>query len=225
MTDLLSTDLLSVDQRAACHAALAEPVRLRVVDLLSLTDASPAELEGILDIRSNLLAHHLKHLEDVGIIARHRSEADRRRTYVRLVPGALEGLAAPRSLRAPRVVFVCTGNSARSQLAAALWNAGSEVPVASGGTHPASRIDPGAMAVARRHGIALDDSSPRALTEVLRDGDLLVTVCDSAHEQLAPMGSLHWSIPDPVAVGSEAAFEAAFAELASRITALAPNVR
>jgi protein-tyrosine-phosphatase len=219
------TELLSVEQRVARYAALAEPVRLRIVDLLALTDASPAELENILDIRSNLLAHHLKHLEDAGIIARHRSEADRRRTYVRLVPGAIEGLAATRIVRAPRVVFVCTGNSARSQLAAALWNAGSEVPVASGGTHPANRVDPGAIEVAQRHGIALDDASPRALTEVLRDGDLLVTVCDSAHEQLAPAGALHWSIPDPVRAGSDAAFEAAFAEIAHRITALAPHVR
>jgi hypothetical protein len=60
---------------------------------------------------------------------------------------------------------------------------------------------------------------------VLQDGDLLVTVCDSAHEELASHDALHWSIPDPVPAGSDAAFEAAFAEIANRITALAPHVR
>jgi protein-tyrosine-phosphatase len=226
MTEKISaTEQSSIHKRAARHAALADPIRLRIVDLLALTDASPAELESILDVRSNLLAHHLKQLEDVGIIARHRSEADRRRTYVSLVPGALDGLTPSQALRVPRVVFVCTGNSARSQLAAALWNARSDVPVASGGTRPAARIEPGALAAARRHGIAIEDASPRALAEVLRDDDLVVTVCDSAHEQLSPPGALHWSVPDPVPSGSQAAFDAAFEELAQRITALAPHVQ
>jgi len=73
----------------------------------------------MLAMPSNLLAHHLRVLEQAGVITRRRSEGDRRRTYLRLVPVTLDSLAAPpRPER--RVLFVCTANSARSHLAAAL---------------------------------------------------------------------------------------------------------
>ncbi|MDZ7732130.1 MAG: hypothetical protein U5R31_02625 [Acidimicrobiia bacterium] len=71
---------------------------------------------------TNLLAHHLAVLERAGLVRRDTSSGDRRRRYVRLDDRALDGLA-PRPSQPPptRVVFVCTHNSARSQLAAALW--------------------------------------------------------------------------------------------------------
>jgi hypothetical protein len=85
---------------------------------------------------SNLLAHHLRVLEEAGLVTRRRSEGDRRRTYLHLVPGALGALAGPARQPTHRVPFVCTANSARSHLAAALWRQASEVPAASAGTHP-----------------------------------------------------------------------------------------
>src|SRR5207302_5457828 len=110
----------SVRERARVHAALGEPARLAIVDLLKLGDASPTEVGRELGLPSNLLAHHLKLLEQAGMIERSRSEGDHRRTYLRLRPESLFGLV-PAGLRTvPRVVFVCTHNSARSQLAAAL---------------------------------------------------------------------------------------------------------
>ena len=75
----------------------------------------------MLAMPSNLLAHHLHVLEQAGIITRRRSEGDRRRTYLQLIPGALDSLAPPTARAALRVLFVCTANSARSHLAAALW--------------------------------------------------------------------------------------------------------
>ena len=92
----------------------------------------------MLAMPSNLLAHHLHVLEQAGIITRRRSEGDRRRTYLRLIPGALDPLAAPPARAALRVLFVCTANSARSHLAAALWRRASTVPAVSAGTHPGS---------------------------------------------------------------------------------------
>ena len=80
---------------------------------------------------SNLLAHHLAVLEQAGLVSRRRSEGDRRRTYLRLVPGAFDPLVRPLSRTARRVLFVCTANSARSHLAAALWRRASEIPAAS----------------------------------------------------------------------------------------------
>jgi protein-tyrosine-phosphatase len=215
---------LDVETRAARHAALADPTRLRIVDLLHLGDASPALIQRHLGIASNLLAHHVSQLEDAGIIARHRSEGDRRRTYISLVPGVLDFLGTPPTLSASRVLFVCTGNSARSQLAAALWSQASVVPAASGGTHPAPAVAPGAVAVAERNGLSLADARPRLIGDVATGGELVVTVCDSAFEELRDDARLHWSIGDPVAVGSQRAFDEAFAEIASRIELLAPHV-
>lgn len=220
----MNGDRISVEQRAAVHAALADPARLQVVDLLGLGDRSPSELQGRLSMPSNLLAHHLTQLEHAGLIERSRSEADRRRTYIRLIPAALHDLAAAGpAAEAARVVFVCTANSARSQLAAALWSKASRVPATSAGTHPAERIDAGAIAAAERHGLSLRAKAPRDLLGVQQPGDLVVTVCDAAHEELGDVG-VHWSVPDPVREGSDAAFDAAFDQIASRIGELAPRV-
>ncbi|MEO5919828.1 MAG: helix-turn-helix domain-containing protein [Pseudolysinimonas sp.] len=214
----------SIEEWAARHAALAEPVRLRIVDLLSLGDWSPSELQTRLQLPSNLLAHHLNTLERAGLITRDRSEADKRRSYVRLDRSALSDLGATQPIEAHRVVFVCTGNSARSQLAAALWSRASSIPVASGGTHPADRIEPGAVETAKRHGLSLRGKHPQQLADVLMAGDFVVTVCDNAHEEPDTAATLHWSIPDPVRLGTEAAFESAFEQIAARITDLAPRV-
>ena len=180
------------------HAALADPARLRITDTLLAGDASPSELAAMLAMPSNLLAHHVHVLEQAGIITRRRSEGDRRRTYLQLIPGALDSLAPPSARAALRVLFVCTANSARSHLAAALWRQASTVPAVSAGTHPAAAIDRGAIAAATRHSLPLPRLRPRHISEVRHDGDLVVTVCDLAHEELAEATAVHWSIPDPV---------------------------
>src|SRR6266536_517260 len=171
-------------RRAAVHAALADPARLAITDMLIAGDASPSELAAMLAMPSNLLAHHLHVLEQAGIITRRRSDGDRRRTYLRLVPGALDPLVAPPARAARRVLFVCTANSARSHLAAALWRRASSVPAVSAGTHPGPAIDPGAIAAARRHRLPLPRLRPRHISGVQDEGDLVVTVCDMAREEL-----------------------------------------
>lgn len=175
--------------RVARHAALADPARLRIVDLLTLGDFSPTELQAELGMSSNLLAHHLRTLEDAGLATRHRSEADRRRSYLRLAAGALDGLVPGAVHGADRILFVCTRNSARSQLAAALWRQVSAIPSTSAGTHPAEHIAPGAIEAARRHGLDLPHLAPRSLGEVAGATDFIVTVCDAAHEELARLGA------------------------------------
>lgn len=210
--------------RVAKHAALADPARLRMVDLLTLGDLSPTELQAELGMASNLLSHHLRALEEAGLVIRHRSEADRRRSYIRLAAGALEGLVPGAEHGARRLLFVCTRNSARSQLAAALWQQISEIPSTSAGTHPADRIAPGAIEVARRHGVELADLPPRKLDRVPGEGDLVVTVCDNAHEELGGLGGVHWSVRDPLRLGTEEAFEEAFDDIARRIHDIAPRV-
>lgn len=221
----MDTDPVDVfSARVAKHAALADPARLRIVDLLTLGDFSPTELQAELGMPSNLLSHHLRTLEGAGLATRHRSEADKRRSYIRLAAGALEGLAPGREDAARRILFVCTRNSARSQLATALWSQVSEIPVASAGTHPAKRIAPGAIDVASRHGVTLADISPRRLDEVAHNDDFVVTVCDNAHEEIPNLGGIHWSVPDPLRLNTADAFEAAFSDITRRVGELAPRL-
>lgn len=211
-------------ERVAKHAALADPARLRIIDLLTLGDYSPTELQAELGIPSNLLSHHLRTLESAGLATRHRSEADKRRSYVRLASGALDGLAPGREHAVRRVLFICTRNSARSQLATALWRQASAIPSMSAGTHPADRIAQGAIDVAQRHGISLEKLSPRRLDAAAAGEDFIVTVCDNAHEELTHVGGIHWSVPDPLRLNTEDAFEHAFDDISRRINDLAPRL-
>jgi protein-tyrosine-phosphatase len=213
-----------VASRAAVHAALADPARLQIVDTLGAGDASPSELAAMLAMPSNLLAHHLHVLERAGLLMRRRSEGDGRRSYLRLIPGALDSLAVPPARTARRVLFVCTANSARSHLATALWRRASNVPAASAGTHPADAIAAGAIAAAQRHDLPLRRLRPRPISEVQQDGDLVITVCDLAHEELGHRPAVHWSVPDPVPAGDPASFDAVLAELSDRIEQFAPRL-
>lgn len=211
-------------RRAGVHAALADPARLLIADTLLAGDASPSELAAMLAMPSNLLAHHLRVLERAGIIARRRSEGDHRRTYLQLIPGGLDPPAGPAPRAARRVLFVCTANTARSHLAAALWRRASPVPVTSAGTHPAERIDPGAIDAARRHHLPMRRVRPRHVSEVRQDGDLVITVCDLAREELGTQAAVHWSVPDPVPAGEPGSFDAAVTDLARRVERLASRL-
>ena len=220
----MNTERLSVEARARVHAALGDSARLAIVDTLLLGDASPGELAQALAMPTNLIAHHLKVLEDTGLLVRTRSEGDRRRTYLRLVPQALAALSPPALRPVRRVVFVCTGNSARSQLASALWTGHSPIPAASAGTQPAPRVHPRAVRTARRHGLTIDATATAHVADVIQPDDFVIAVCDNAHEHLPANAkpALHWSVPDPAPVDTDAAFEAAYTDIAARIERLAP---
>jgi len=208
-------------RRAAVHAALGDPHRLAIVEDLLATDRSPGDLGQRLGMATNLVAHHLDVLAEAGLVDRVPSSGDRRRRYVRLRAGALDGLALAPPRPTARPVFVCTANSARSQLAAALWTARTGRPAASAGTHPAERVHPEAVAAARRIGLDLSSARPRSLGR-RSPSRLLVTVCDRANEELGTRaGDWHWSIPDPVPIGTAAAFDATVDRLEERIRALA----
>ncbi len=219
-------DDLALELRAARHAALGDPVRLAIVDELMISDRTPTELRRLTMIESNLLAHHLDVLEGVGMIQRTRSSGDGRRRYVRLVPAGLGGLTPGRPIGPAPALFVCSRNSARSQLAAVLWRDLADAPAQSAGTHPADQVHPGAVAAARRAGLDLGRATPRPLDAIRKLPPIVVTVCDQAHEELdAREGWLHWSVADPVAHATKAAFDDAVDELRRRITGLLPARR
>ncbi|MDZ7679763.1 MAG: helix-turn-helix domain-containing protein [Acidimicrobiales bacterium] len=212
-----STSDSSLHVRATRHAALGDPSRLAIVDSLAISDRSPAELGRSLQLPSNLLSHHLDVLERVGLVERTPSSGDRRRRYVRLL---LQVPYLPDVVRTPArpALFVCTHNSARSQLAAALWRSVTGEHALSAGTDPSDRVAPGAIRAARRAGLDLGDARPRPLHEVVDPPSLVVTVCDRAHEALGPVPShLHWSVPDPVVANTPETFDRVVVELRGRI--------
>jgi protein-tyrosine-phosphatase len=213
----------SVLRRARLHAALSDPIRLTVVDELAASDRTPSELAAATGVAASLLAHHLRILEGAGVVTRRRSNGDGRRWYLRLRPEPFPETRATR-IRASTVLFVCTHNSARSQLAAALWNRSSGARAESAGTHPATRIHPGAIRAGRRLGLDLRRARPRGLEQIASAPDILVTVCDQAREELGERVSIHWSVPDPVERGSDPAFRAVAEELRGRVERLAASV-
>jgi len=211
-------------KRADVHAALSEPHRLAIVDALALEDLSPGELSEHTGQPSNLLAHHLGVMEAAGILRRRRSDGDGRRSYLTLAwdnPVVAATAVTGRAPAGARVVFVCSANSARSQIAASLLAREGVVDVASAGTHPAAAIHPLALAELRAHGLEPVGPAPASAAEVLTTSDIVVAVCDHAFEGLGrDRVNLHWSLPDPAQGGADD-FRNAFNDLTPRIGRLA----
>jgi ArsR family transcriptional regulator, arsenate/arsenite/antimonite-responsive transcriptional repressor / arsenate reductase (thioredoxin) len=212
----------SVENRLAVHRALADETRLAIVDALVLSDRTPSELRRLMDAPSNLLAFHLETLEKAGLVSRHPSQGDARRRYVRLEPAALPFVQSALSGPSGVVLFICTHNAARSQIAEALWRARTGGAARSAGSQPAESVDPTAVEVAAAHGLDLSEARPRGYDAVDVSPDLVVSVCDRAAEAGQPFTAprLHWSVADPLGRDRDA-FKVAFADIASRIGRLA----
>ncbi|WP_430867092.1 ArsR family transcriptional regulator [Demequina aurantiaca] len=210
--------------RIGVLAALAEPHRLEIVDALALDDLSPTELSARTGQQPSLLAHHLSSLEKSGVVRRRRSDGDARRSYFTLAwdnPIVAATAAHGRSPGGTRVVFVCSANSARSQFAASLFARHTDVPVTSAGTVPAARVHPLAEAALAERGLAPLGTAPQQAQDILREGDIVIAVCDQAFEELGRAHiDLHWSIPDPAA-GGPADFTTALNTINPRVARLA----
>lgn len=213
-----------IAHRAAVHRALSDEHRLAIIDLLWAGDCTPAELQDATSLRSNLLAFHLNTLEDAGLISRHPSQGDGRRRYVTLDLAAVPYVDRVAPLAVECVLFVCTHNAARSQMAAALWEHRTGHAARSAGTQPAQRVHPHAVAVAADRGLDLSTARPTHISHVDVRPDLVVSVCDRAYETGLTIDAphRHWSIPDPDG-GDRATFEDAFELIAERIERLATD--
>ncbi|MEU4409013.1 ArsR family transcriptional regulator [Streptosporangium sp. NPDC023963] len=152
-----------------------------------------------------------------------------------LTPAPLRPPRSPRSLpvpaRPPAVLFVCTGNSARSPIAEALLRhrGGGHLEVASAGSHPRPSLHPDAVRALREgHGIDLGDRRPRHLDTLAgRHFDHVVSLCDKVREVCPDFGDrsrrIHWSIPDPAAEqAGYPAFARIVAEIDTRVRHLLP---
>jgi arsenate reductase (thioredoxin) len=134
-----------------------------------------------------------------------------------------------------RVLVLCTGNSARSQIGEALFatrgatRAAGVVTAASAGSRPAPRVNPYAVEALANHGITWDRGAPKHVDDVAGTTfDLVVTVCDNARDACpyfpGARTQIHWGLPDPAdeteAAAARRAFETTYQELDRRITAL-----
>ena len=210
----------SQNDRAQVFAALGDPLRLDIVDELVLSDRTPGELIQKFEIPSALLAHHLDVLEKAQIIERTESSADRRKRFVRLLERNLPLLVT--SKYPENVQFICRHNSARSQLAAAIWKKLIGTAASSAGTEPAKTIHPLTIQIAKRHNLELGLAIPRKYHPTSTQSRFEITVCDQSHDDLSmPLSRSHWSLPDPTKVGTIAAFEQTYQELIKRILPLA----
>jgi arsenate reductase len=126
-----------------------------------------------------------------------------------------------------RVLFLCTGNSCRSQMAEGLLRdlGGDRFEVASAGTEPGARVHPLAVETMQERGIDISGHRPKSLdTFHGHQFDLLVTTCDEANEACPHYAGarkrLHWAIPDPAkAIGTDEQTRQAFGDAADTLTA------
>jgi protein-tyrosine-phosphatase len=223
-------------------------LRWRLLSELARSDQRVGELCELVGRRQSLVSYHLRQLRDGGLVSMHRSAADGRDTYyvldlarcgellacagVALHPGlapAAHG-AAQRELSFPlvRVLFLCTGNSARSQMAEVLAEQLSDgaVTAASAGSHP-KPLHPNAVRVMRERGIDISGRRSKHLSEFTGERfDYVISLCDRVREVCPEFPGapelIHWSIPDPARqLGTDRetlpVFERTASELCTRI--------
>jgi protein-tyrosine-phosphatase/DNA-binding transcriptional ArsR family regulator len=207
------------------------PLRWRLLAELARSDLRVRELVRLVGHPQNLVSYHLRLLRDGGLVTASRSSFDGRDSYYHLdldrCAHALAGTGAalhpalrldsttpappahPRRLPRLTVLFVCTGNSARSPIAEALLrqHTAGHVKVVSAGSRPKPRLHPNTVRVLRdRFGVDIAGQHLRHLdTLTSRRFDHVITLCDKAREACPGFGDhasqLHWSIADPAAAG------------------------
>jgi protein-tyrosine-phosphatase/DNA-binding transcriptional ArsR family regulator len=224
------------------------PLRWRLLTELAGSDRRVRELVALTGQPQNLVSYHLRLLRDGGLVTAGRSSFDGRDSYYHLdldrCAAALAGAGtalhpALRLVAAPpvpdpaapmAVLFVCTGNSARSPIAEALLRhrTAGRVEAASAGTRPAPRLQAHAARVLRdEYGIDVPGRRPRPLDTVAGGRfNHVITLCDRAREacpDFAGAGRAHWSVPDPAADrAGYPAFVRTAADIDTRIRYLVP---
>ena len=235
---------------------LSEPLRWQLIVELGRSDRRVGELVQLVEKPQNLVSYHLAELRHAGIVSARRSSADGRDVYYRAdllrcrdllgeaglsLHPALSLAPTPRTAgeprrTRPRLLFLCTGNSARSQIAEALvvHRSGGTVEAHSAGSIPRP-LHPNAVRVMAERGIDISGRDSKSLTRFARNRfDRVITLCDKVREICpefpgAPIAA-HWSIADPATAGDSdeatyPAFRAVADEIETRVTLLLADLR
>jgi protein-tyrosine-phosphatase/DNA-binding transcriptional ArsR family regulator len=218
------------------------PVRWRLLSELARSDRVVSELTELVGEPQNLVSYHLGKLRDGRLVVARRSSADRRDTYYGLdlvrvgdllsaTGGALHPglrLAPPQrddaSTPPVRVLFLCTGNSARSPMAEALLRArsGGAVEAVSAGSEPRP-LHPNALRVMREdYGLDLAAHTPRPLAAFAGQAfDRVISLCDRVREVCPEFPgepqTIHWSLTNPVTGESDEATYPLFRQVAAQL--------
>jgi len=212
----LATSQTTTDGALAVLKLLADDTRWRLLGALRHNDRQAGELAAQCQLPQNLVSYHLGLLRQAGLVQTHRSDADARVFYYGLDLVALQRAyqqigaalplpaAAPATLPSATVVFLCTHNSARSQMAEGWLRqlSGGRIAARSAGVDPTA-LDPLAAQVMAEAGVDIGYQRAKGIEAVSTEQpNAVVTVCDRARESCsscleAPV-QLHWSIPDPV---------------------------
>jgi ArsR family transcriptional regulator, arsenate/arsenite/antimonite-responsive transcriptional repressor / arsenate reductase (thioredoxin) len=227
---------------------LAHDLRWAIVGLLADSDLRTGEIVARTGQPPSLVSYHLGRLRDAGLVSARRSTADGRDSYhvldldalgqavgamaAQIHPGLLTPSEAPRPTGVSTVLFICTGNSARSPMAAGWLNhlGGGRVTAHSAGVAPV-RLHPLAVAAMAEHGVDISGHRPAHLDAFEASSFArVITLCDRAREACGELTAaptaVHWSIPNP----SQAhppdldAFRATARELRARIRYLLPRL-
>lgn len=208
----------------------AHPLRWRILGELAGSDRRVRELTGVIAEPQSLVSYHLGRLRAGGLVTARRSSADGRDSYYSVDLGRCSDLmvsaaaalhpglrlgpvdgararSARLTRRVPTVLFLCTGNSARSQIAEALMVQRAAFPVKafSAGSRP-KPLHANAVRAMRTRGIDISDRRPKHLDGFSRRTfDYVVTLCDRLREECPEFPGhpkvMHWSMPDPSAAG------------------------
>jgi ArsR family transcriptional regulator, arsenate/arsenite/antimonite-responsive transcriptional repressor / arsenate reductase (thioredoxin) len=216
----------------------AHPLRWALMTELASSDRRVRELVAAVGEPQNLVSYHLRLLRTAGLVVARRSSFDGRDSYYHLdlarcatafgdAATALHPALAPGERGWPRgrsVLFLCTGNSARSPMAEALLRrrSGGQVDVASAGSRPKPALHPNTARVLRKeYGIDLEPRQPQSLDAVAgRRFDYVITLCDKIREVPRDHGSavtMHWSLPDPAAADTDRATYPEFRRVAREL--------
>jgi len=227
---------------------LAHDIRWNLAKALARSDYRVGELVTLVQQPLKLVSYHLRQLRDGQLVHERRSAADGRDLYYTLDlahvehvyhlagetlhPGLGDGApaagpSADTDLAPTRVLFLCTHNSARSQMAEAILRhiGGSAVLAFSAGTEQTA-VHPQAISILAAHGIDASAQTSKHLDRYAGQAfDYVITVCDRARETcpLFPGDphQIHWSFPDPAAITGPLeqaqAFEQIYTQLLTRM--------
>jgi protein-tyrosine-phosphatase/DNA-binding transcriptional ArsR family regulator len=219
---------------------LAHDLRWQMMCLLAREDLRVNELVSHVGEPMNLVSYHLRKLRQAELVISRRSDADGRDVYYSmnlerarelfymtgytLHPGLLGDIdEVPKPTKPTRLLFLCTHNSARSQIAEGLARSigGANVEVYSAGNHPTT-VRPDAVRVMDEIGIDIRRQQTNHVKDYVNEAfDYVITVCDNAREVCPTFDHaehhLHWGFPDPASVEDEQARITAYRQVTRRL--------